>query len=89
MFRLPAHSVSGQTGDGSNPEGYAELWEDDGSFGDDYVTSWNFYPSSYSLDYVVRSIDGWVDGSEAEFYSTHGGNYSVSYGRLDNVKYYD
>ncbi|RBP84040.1 hypothetical protein DFO70_1653 [Cytobacillus firmus] len=89
MFRLPAHTSSGATGNGADPVGYAELYEDDGSLGDDYVGSWNYYPSSYSIDYIVRNIGSFVDGSYAEFYTTHAGNYSPPYGRIENVKYYD
>lgn len=98
MFRLPAHSArsvfSNSPSHGTTPHGYVQLWEMDVT-GGDYVTAWNFFPSQYELDYVVRGIDSFRDGipSQAEFKTQHNANYTTGTTTIDasigSVRYYD
>lgn len=86
MFRVPAHSSSTGLADAA-----VILYENDGAGVNTRVTSWEVKPQSVSYDYVVRSIGGYVDGSDnrAEFHTYHESGYYVSGGTISNVKYYD
>lgn len=86
MVRLPSHGLG--TVNGSGPWIRIELWEDDGTYGDDYVAAFEGHSNNFqSYDYVFENIGGAVDGSHAEFYTIHQANYTVPRPLL--AKYYD
>lgn len=88
-FVIPAHSQNGQT---TNPYGRVQLFESDPSIDpDEFVAEWDFAPSKYNIEYIVRGISNFVDGDDnlAEFYTYHKSWYATSSGRIDGVKYYD
>lgn len=92
MFRLPAHSYTSLQSGASRPLGAATLFDYDGGLnttGDDYITEWEYYPSAYNVDYSVSGMSNFLDGGEAEPYTTHRQNYAVYDNKLYNVKYYD
>lgn len=83
MFRIPAHAAMGTTW----PAGHVDLWEYDPADNDDAVVGFDFGPSNFASDYVVRGIGAYYDGADgyAEFYTVHRANYTVSGGKIDNV----
>ncbi|ASV70247.1 MULTISPECIES: hypothetical protein [Cytobacillus] len=91
-FTLPGHFAAIVLN--NKATGTAELWENDPLNPDDYVTSWRYKPVYYDVDYIIRGISKFTDGSNklAEFYTTHWGNYSEEKdgsSKLQGVKYYD
>jgi hypothetical protein len=86
MFRVPANSrLWGSSG------ASAYLMEEDPVLADDSVAAFTVVPSSYSLDYVVRGISSYCDGTDgiAEFYTKHYANYAVSGNYIKSVQYFD
>jgi hypothetical protein len=91
-FILPAHSANALQAGKEHYIGFADLYDFDGGLnntGDDYITTFDYAPSSYNIRYSVSGMSSWLDGGEAEPYTIHYQTYGKVENKLYSVRYYD
>lgn len=87
---IPAQDIDIYPSSPYTPAITIELWEDDGTYGDDYIKTWVIYPKTYAQSVSIDTADKWVDGLNgyAEFYIKATFNYSVT-GDQTWIRFYD
>jgi hypothetical protein len=80
-FKITILGQSGiQAPSGTSPLMQVDLWEDDGTYGDDHIRTWYIDPKSYNQSVSISNASDYKDGidNDAEFYLVVHANYKVS-----------